>query len=218
MKAQTEKDKQETMKLNNHHKAQESERQSLLCCCSPEWNASICLPDSDPAPSSNERWLEAGLMLGGPNSAWEPSLGTRLPWEHQQSASRFTTKFSGCSNSQRWCITMLQPEASHTGFCLCVSPTCFHHWGVNEYKDCSWPWAVPHILGGKTRIHRSLLCPPNPAVNQILRFKGSCMEAAEHRSLLQWMPRCCTEISNQLISAHSSWEKLHVTSSSCPPP
>ena len=70
MKAQTEKDKQETMKLNNHHKAQESERQSLLCCCSPEWNASICLPDSDPAPSSNERWLEAGLMLGGPNSAW----------------------------------------------------------------------------------------------------------------------------------------------------
>lgn len=81
------------MKLNNHHKAQESERQSLLCCCPPEWKASICLPDSDPTPSSNERWLEAGLMLGGPSSVQEPSLGTRLSWEHQQSASRFTTKF-----------------------------------------------------------------------------------------------------------------------------
>lgn len=213
MKSQTEKDKQETMKLNNHHKTQESERQSLLCCCSPEWKASICLPDSDPTPSSNERWLEAGLMLGGPSSVQEPSLGTRLPWEHQQSASCCTTKFLAVG-TVRGGAPPCYSQRLHTLGSACV---CFFNrlssMKSNKHKDCSWPWAAPgreNMNSLLPTVYPKSCCESDSQVQMELRGSSRTQKFATVNATVLHRDK------KHLNSAHLSWEKLHVKSSSCP--
>lgn len=168
MKAQTEKDKQETMNAQQPSQGRGNWKTDNL--------SSVVIHQSGKRPSACLRETQLNLQMKGDwklGSCWEVQTqlrgflwGPDLPLEHRQPAS--------CSNTNPLAVVWRRRQRLHTlGFAYVFLCTGLHEREVKGHRDSAWPWVVTRTLGGKTGFHCSLLLPPNPIVNQTFRFKES---------------------------------------------